>query len=215
MSYDEYGEEIRRLYVPSEDPCSYPIPLSQLVFYNTDKKISQLRMKVRSKPDPVPDETSLVVFIDGACRNNGHPTARASYGVYFGPNSPHNTRGLLHESLPQTSTRAEIEAFSRALAIVREITDVDLKLSSIKVATDSSFLVNAMSKWMERWIEDDGVGSNGRQVAHFKVLKQLHETLDYMEYSDEAGGREVQFWHVPRDMNQEADALANMALDEA
>jgi ribonuclease HI len=36
-----------------------------------------------------------------------------------------------------------------------------------------------------------------------------------MEYSDEAGGREVQFWHVPRDRNREADALANMALDEA
>jgi ribonuclease HI len=215
MSYNEYGEEVRRLYDPSDDPCTYPIPLSQLVFYNTDKKISQLRMKVRSKPDPLPDETSIVVFIDGACRDNGHPTARASYGVYFGPNSPHNTCGLLHQSLPQTSIRAEIEAFSKALAIVREITDVDLKLSHIKFATDSIFLVDAMSRWMERWIEGDGVGSNGRQVAHFQVLKQLHETLDYMEYSDEAGGREAQFWHVSRDMNQEADALANMALDES
>jgi ribonuclease HI len=215
MSYNEYGEEIRRLYIPSEDECSRLVPLPLLVFYNTDKKISQLHMKVRSKPDLVSDETSLVVFIDGACRNNGYPSARASYGVYFGPDSPHNTRGLLHESLPQTSTRAEIEAFSQALAIIREITDADLVLSQIKIATDSSFLVNTMSQWMERWIEDDGVGSNGEQVAHFQVLKQLHETLDHMEYSDEAGGREVQFWHVPRDMNREADALANMALDEA
>jgi ribonuclease HI len=37
---------------------------------------------------------------------------------------------------------------------------------------------------------------------------------DYMEYSDEGGGREVQFWHVPREMNREADQLANGALDE-
>jgi len=59
------------------------------------------------------------------------------------------------------------------------------------------------------------VGSNGRAVAHFQVLKHLHDTLDHMEYSDEAGGREVQFWHVPREMNREADALANKALDEA
>lgn len=215
MPYNEYYEEIRRLYVPSEDRCSSSIPISELVFYNDSKKISQLRMKVMSKPDPVPDETSLVVFIDGACRDNGHPNARASYGVYFGPASPYNTCGLLYESLPQTSTRAEIEAFHRALAIVRKITDADLKLSSIKIATDSSFLVKAMSQWMEQWIEDDGVGSNGNQVAHFQILKQLHETLDYMEYSDEAGGREVQFWHVPREMNREADALANKALDEA
>jgi len=215
MPCDEYGEEIRRLYIPSEDRYSSSVPLSDLVFYNADKKISQLRMKVRHKPVPVPDETSLVVFIDGACRNNGQPTARASWGAYFGPNSSYNTYGLLYDFLPQTSTRAEIEAFHRALIIIRKITDADLKLSRIKIATDSSFLVNAMSQWMERWIENDGVGSNGRPVAHFKVLKDLHDTLDHMEYSDEAGGREVQFWHVPREMNREADALANKALDEA
>jgi len=107
-------------------------------------------MKVRHKPDPVPDETSLVVFIDGACRNNGQPTARASWGAYFGPNSPYNTYGLLYDFLPQTSTRAEIEAFGQAIAIVQKITDADLKLSRIKIATDSSFLINAMSQWIER-----------------------------------------------------------------
>jgi hypothetical protein len=34
---------------------------------------------------------------------------------------------------------------------------------------------------MKQWIEDEGVGSNGQQVARFQVLKQLHEKLDYME----------------------------------
>ena len=58
------------------------------------------------------------------------------------------------------------------------------------------------------------MGTNGRQVAHYQVLKQLHEKLEYMEYSDD-GGREVQFWHIPREMNREADALANRALEEA
>jgi ribonuclease HI len=33
-----------------------------------------------------------------------------------------------------------------------------------------------------------------------------------MEFSDN-GGREVQFWLVPREMNSNADALANMAFD--
>jgi len=35
-----------------------------------------------------------------------------------------------------------------------------------------------------------------------------------MEYSDD-GGREVQFWHIPRELNREADALANRAFDDA
>jgi hypothetical protein len=50
-----------------------------------------------------------------------------------------------------------------------------------------------MSQRMETWIENDGVGTNGRQVAHFEVLKRLYDKLDYMDYNDEGGGREVQF----------------------
>jgi ribonuclease HI len=108
MVYNDIGEEIRRLFDPSDDPCTRPILLDQLVVYNAQKQVSQLRMKVMARPEPFRDEHSMVVYIDGACRNNGSPTARASYGVYFGPDSPHNCYGLLPDSSPQTSTRAEI-----------------------------------------------------------------------------------------------------------
>jgi ribonuclease HI len=115
-------------------------------------------------------------------------------------------------SLPQISRRAEIEALVHVLRIICQITDEDLKLSRIKIATESSFLINAMSRWVEQWIVDEGVGSSGKKVAHFGVLKQLHELLDYMEFIDD-GGREVQFWLVLREMNSSAGALANMAFD--
>jgi ribonuclease HI len=211
--YDENFEEIRRLYDPSEDAASRPVPLDELFFYNTAKHISQLQLKVHARPSPIPDESSLVVHIDGACRGNGTPAAKASYGVYFGPGSSFNTYGLVPSSDPQTSTRAEIEALKQALGVICGITDKVFKLMYIKIATDSSFLVNAMSRWMERWIEDGGIGSNGKEVARFVYLKAMHEKLYHMEYSDD-GGREVQFWHVPRERNSEADQLANKALDE-
>jgi ribonuclease HI len=171
-----------------------------------------------AKPEPFRYPYSMVVYIDEACRNNGSPTARASYGIYFGPSSPYNSYGLLPDTSPQTSTRAEIEALSQALKISREITDQDFQLSHIKVATDLSLLANAMCQWMEQWTENGGMGTNGRQVAHYQFSKQLHEELDYMEYSDD-GGKEMQFWHIPSEMNlemnREADALVNKAVDEA
>lgn len=180
---------------------SRSIPLDQLVVYNTEKHVSQLQIKVIANPLPFPIPSSMVVYIDGACRNNGTSSARASYGVFFGPGSPYNNHGLLPSSLPQTSTRAEIEALAQALSIISEITANDFSLSEIKIATDSNFLVDAMSKWIEGWIENDGIGSNGTQVAHFDTLKQLHEKLDHMEYSDD-GGVEVHFWHIPRELNR-------------
>lgn len=69
-----------------------------------------------------------------------------------------------------------------------------------------------MARWVEGWIERDGIGSRGTVVEHFERLKELHEKLDRMEFGDD-GGIEVQFWHVGRERNAEADALANAALD--
>jgi hypothetical protein len=53
-----------------------------------------------------------------------------------------------------------------------------------------------------------------KRWAHLEFLKKLHEKLDFMKY-DEEGGREVPFWHVPRETNIEVDWLANRALDES
>jgi ribonuclease HI len=214
FTYNSIGEEIRRLFVPSDDPGRRPIPLEDLVVYNPKKQVSQLQFKAASPSIPITrDEFTVVVYIDGACRGNGTPGARASYGVYFGPDSPYNTNGLLPETIPHTSTSAEIEALTMALRTVKDVCSNDFKLQHIIVASDSAYLVDAMSLYVEGWIENEGIGSKGKVVHHYERLKALHEMLDEMEYGDD-GGIRVQFWHIDRSMNREADALANAVLDE-
>ncbi|KAL1626146.1 hypothetical protein SLS54_002980 [Diplodia seriata] len=214
MATDEFGEPIRRLFVPALDWCTAAIPMSELIVYNDEKQVSQLQMTNMRQPQPYRDENTVVIRIDGACRGNGTPAAKASYGIYVGPNSRYNTHGLLPASLPQTSTRAEVEALHHSLDVIDNITKQDFKLSRIKVASDSDFLVKAMSQWIEGWIENGGYGSSGRRVAHFDRLEQLHKRIDEMEYGDD-GGIELQFWHIPRELNRAADSLANAALDSA
>ena len=87
-----------------------------------------------------------------------------------------------------------------------------MTLQEIKVRSDSEYLCQAMSMWVDGWIEDDGMRPNGQPVAHFGKLKEIHEAIDEMTYGDD-GGLHFQFWHVPREENYEADALANSALD--
>lgn len=210
-TYNEYGEVIRRLFDPADDPGRHRIPAEHLVVYNPTKHVFQLTFQPLTLPIER-DEFTIVVYIDGACRGNGTPTARSAYGIYFGPGSRHNANGLVAPCIPQTSTRAEIEALAEALEIIRHVCSADFKLQQIKIATDSSYLVDAMAKHVEGWIERDGIGSTGKVVAHYERLKELHELLDEMEYGDD-GGIQVQFWHVGRSVNREADALANAALD--
>ncbi|XXG99965.1 hypothetical protein Hte_006306 [Hypoxylon texense] len=211
-TYDKWGEEIEREFDPQCSLMHRDVPESRLVVYNPSKKVSQLQIKHPRTGAIELDKKTVVVSIDGACRGNGTPSARAAWGVYFGPNSPHNACGLLDPALPQTSTRAEIEALSQALEIIRTISADDYSMLEFRIRTDSDYLVKTMSQWIEGWIENGGRKARGGPVAHFHVLKDIHERVDEMTYGDQ-GGMHFMFWHVPRTQNSEADALANRALD--
>ena len=209
---NEFGEEIRRRFDPRYSPMHRRIPERELVVYNPSKKVSQLQVIHPRTRALELDKSTMVVSIDGACRNNGTASARASWGVYFGPESPHNANGLVQLGIRQTITRAEIEALSQALRIIQDIASGDFSFHEILMVSDSAFLVRAMSEWIEGWIENDGRNAEGRRVAHYGVLKDIHELLDEMEYGDD-GGLDIKFWHVPRERNMGADMLANQALN--
>lgn len=165
------------------------------------------------------DEFFLNVWIDGACRYNGQPNARAAWGVYFGPDSPYNKSGRLPATEPQTSTRAEIEALGHATTAVSNLVfakdDTTRSLMrdhcvGVFFYSDSDYLCKAMTMWMPKWMQNGGHRSSG-PVAHFDVLKKLHENLGLLEKMFTLGG--IYLVHVKRWDNAEADALATQALD--
>ncbi|KAI1774248.1 ribonuclease H-like protein [Hypoxylon cercidicola] len=209
---NEWGEEMERQFDPRCSTMHNRVPASKLVVYNPLKRVSQLQIKNPRTGEIELDKMTVVVSIDGACRGNGTPSARASWGVHFGEQSPHNASGLLESTLPQTSTRAEIEALSQALRIIRTDISGDMSLQGYRIRTDSEYLMKAMSEWMENWIAKDGRNARGRPVAHYQVLKEIHDRIDEMTYGDD-GGLDFMFWHVPREQNRGADALANQALN--
>ncbi|QKD49417.2 uncharacterized protein FOBCDRAFT_196854 [Fusarium oxysporum Fo47] len=56
-----------------------------------------------------------------------------------------------------------------------------------------------------------GIKSRGETVAHWNFLLEIRQGIDDMILF---GGRnmEFKFWHVPRELNETADALANRAF---
>ncbi|KAH7461601.1 hypothetical protein FOMA001_g19004 [Fusarium oxysporum f. sp. matthiolae] len=116
---------------------------------------------------------SLVVFIDGACPANGPAALQASVGVYFGPESPKNISRLIDTSRP-TNQLAEITAAVEAMRQVRSVvvperrillkgssprttpdTLRDARRFRLVLATDSSYLVDCMCKYMPQWTFDN------------------------------------------------------------
>ncbi|KAF4961838.1 hypothetical protein FSARC_10024 [Fusarium sarcochroum] len=209
--YGGYDEGPIRRFDPE---YSYPhcdIPDHQLITYNPSKGISQLRIISPRTGAIVRDNSTAVIHIDGACRGNGTPYARGAWGVYCGPRSPFNSHGLLPMIAPQTSGAAEIHALIVALDMIEYELLPDLSISQIFIVSDSSYLVQAMSEWMEFWLENGGRNSRGQRVAHWEVLRDQHYRIEDMTYG-EGGGLDFKFWHVPREMNWQADELANHAF---
>lgn len=62
------------------------------------------------------DPSAVIIAVDGACRGNGNPWARAAYGIYFGPRNWWNECQTLDNSESGsrnwTSQRAEVSGYN-------------------------------------------------------------------------------------------------------
>ena len=75
---NDVGDKIERLFVLDYSLMHRHVPEVQLIRYSAEKQVNQLQMLHPRTQAIEVDKMSLVVSIDGACRDNGTPTARAS-----------------------------------------------------------------------------------------------------------------------------------------
>ncbi|KAI7283859.1 hypothetical protein KC345_g2688 [Hortaea werneckii] len=165
---------------------------------------------------------TVIIAVDGACRGNGTPDAEASYGVFFHrDNQSWNESVVLPDNF-KTNQQAELRAALEGLrsAYNLRLLNTDLcgrarrpgpmrKLSRAVIKTDSAYLVNAMTKYVLKWRLNDYTNCKGCPVINASLFRQLEAEVQALHKLDVG----VKFWHVLREENQEADRLANAALD--
>ncbi|KAF8066717.1 ribonuclease H-like domain-containing protein [Lyophyllum atratum] len=195
-----------RMYDPSKGSCLVDRSISNIV--QRSAPFSRLYFSAFRDPGAkILDKRSIIVFIDGACLDNGSPAARASVGAFFGPASPHNISELLPHSEPQTSQRAEIHAALRALQVAQDAVGDDFSVSRIVLASDSAYVVKSMTQWVFTWRKNGWKNSDGGALVNGDTLKELDSMIEDMAED----GLEVEFWAIPREENVEADRLASSA----
>lgn len=145
------------------------------------------------------DEQGYVkVFTDGSCEFNGSDNAIGGIGVYFGDEHPLNVSAR-NTSRP-TSINGEIRAAIRAIVEAKRC-----NIPKLHIYTDSQFLLNSVTKWMDNWKSKDWKLANGRLVANLEDLKQLDELVNsgdiQIKWSYVAG-------HCGEYGNEQADKLA-------
>ncbi len=136
----------------------------------------------------MPATDAIVAYIDGGSRGNPGP---AGFGVHI-----ETSAGALVEELREavgvaTNNVAEYRGLLAALTWA-----LDQGCRHIQIRSDSELLVRQMRG-------EYRVKNPGLQALH-REAREIASKL----------GR-VTFEHIPRSLNQEADRLANLAMDEA
>jgi ribonuclease HI len=156
---------------------------------------------------------TIVIATDGACRNNGRADAVAACGVFFNVDSYHNKAFKIPDPRP-TSQRAELDAAVYALKAftkMRASGEIGSKglVTEVIIKSDSAYLVNGMTSFIVAWRQNGYRNSRGHHLKNQKLFRKLDRLCNNLY----GLGIQVRFWRVSREDNQQADKLANAALD--
>ncbi|KAK1960809.1 ribonuclease H-like protein [Colletotrichum sublineola] len=149
------------------------------------------------------DDSEMLVFVDGACSNNGSPNAVGGCGFVFKSREGGSIsfrlegRGADGRAYQMTSNRAELRA---ALAVLKFRAWDGEGFQSVVVATDSEYVASGATDWIRGWVEKGWRSSKGGPVKNRDLWEAL--LLRIRELHRE--GYQVAFWRIPREWNVEA-----------
>lgn len=146
----------------------------------------------------------IIVYTDGACIANGKPNAKASIGIYFGPNDSRNVSKKIEGK--QSNNTAELSALITAFKILED--DINLE-KKIAFFSDSVYAIWCLSTYGEKceknnWIKD---------IPNKDLVRQGYELFK--------GKLNIKLIHINSHTgltdihslgNEEADKLASLAL---
>lgn len=148
----------------------------------------------------MPYYNKLIVYFDGASKNNPHGPAGCGWTLYeMNRQGSHGVRvanGQAYLGYHITNNQAEYEGLEAALAYMK---DRDIGCSALHIRGDSEIVIEQISgKYRVR---------SKNLIDNFKSVKSKLESL-------QSNFDTVKYHHIDRGENKEADKLANEAIEQ-
>lgn len=117
------------------------------------------------------------VYTDGSCINNGKKNSAGAIGVFFSDDDPDNySQAIDNDGNKITNQTMELLAVIQALKIIGDkITKGQIKPNIIHIYTDSSYVINCITKWYSGWIKSNWKNSKGKDVENKELIELLYE----------------------------------------
>lgn len=145
---------------------------------------------------------SVIIYTDGGCRGNPGPGGWAyiikTEGIEISGSGGDNYT---------TNNKMELTAVIRSMEAILE--DYELSKKSIDLHTDSQYVKNGISSWINNWIR------NGWKTAAKKPVKNKELWIELKEVSDKL---DVKWkWvkgHAGDPMNEACDSMVNEEMNK-
>ena len=143
------------------------------------------------------DKETIVIYTDGGCRGN---PGFGAWGAILKTSKHRLEIGGSAENT--TNNKMELSAALFALKRVRTT-------SNIELYSDSSYLVNGMTKWIKNWMKNNWIKSDKKPVENKEIWKELYtvsqkHNIKFNWVRGHSGNKE----------NERADEIANILMDE-
>ena len=181
-------------------------PWFQIKFMPIHKSLIQLLEDNKEKI--LINSDTIIIYTDGACKNNGSKDkiVSAGVGIHFSLNNYIQMQDIsqkLDIDIP-TNNKAELIAILFAL---QECHKHNVK-DKIVIYTDSQYCIDAITKWYDQWLKD-GTLKNKKNVSFIQPIKTIMKMLN-VSFIHIRGHTKKQDKHSLG--NERADNLATCCL---
>ncbi|NFF75933.1 ribonuclease HI [Clostridium sporogenes] len=149
----------------------------------------------------------ITIYCDGGCRGNQKKHNIGGWGAILTQNDTDNEKEIYGNKINTTNNQMELTACIKSLEAIKE--DARCKVN-IEIYSDSAYLVNGMNSWINGWIKKNWINSKKKPVENKELWQQILELTKKFE--------NVTFnkckGHSGEELNERADELANIAMDE-
>lgn len=163
-----------------------------------DCDIIRVMSSLKTPTDPLAEPELVEAFTDGACRGNPGP---GGWGALL-RTGPHEREIFGYEE-HTTNNRMELMAAIAALAALK-------RRCRVRLVTDSRYVKDGVDQWLANWKRNGWRTAAKKPVKNADLWQQLDGLVQFHDVRFE--------WvrgHTGHPENEQADALANRAIDEA
>ena len=146
-------------------------------------------------------KNKIKIFVDGSSAGN---PGRGGWAVVILKDWKLN-HILKGNQSKATNSQMELKALLEALKFL-----VKNNIDWAQIYSDSSYVVNGATKWLNGWILKNGKKANGDAVAHWQTWQDIAQLLSQIQNLQISWVR----WHAGNQFNELADKVAQQQAFE-